>query len=488
MTANTETQTTTDTRWRALIVLCVGFFMIVLDTTVVNVALPSIQDDLGFSQSSLAWVINAYLIAFGGLLLLSGRLGDLLGRRRVFLVGLAVFTLASVACGLSQSQEVLVAARFIQGAAGALASAVLLGMIVTMFPEPKEQAKAIGVYAFVASGGGSVGLIAGGVLTDALSWHWIFFINVPIGIATILLARRLVEDDQGIGLSEGADAPGAILITTSLMLGVYTIVGAAEHGWLAGRTLILGAISLVLLALFVVRQARIEKPLIPLRIFRSRIVTGANVVQIVSVAGMFALFFLGALYLQRIQGYDPFEVGLAFLPTTLAMGLFSVRYSARLSMRFGAQPTMLFGLPLILLGLLWFSRVPLEVNYWVDVLPAMVLLGVGAGSAFPALVTLAMSGASPQDAGLASGLVNTTAQVGGALGLAVLATLSTSRTESLREDGVAAATALTDGYQLALLVGAGLIAVAIGVTLTLLRPEQNTAAATSSQQAVAEAA
>jgi EmrB/QacA subfamily drug resistance transporter len=465
----TTSDTAPDTRWRALVVLCVGFFMIVLDTTVVNVALPTIQDDLGFSQSSLAWVVNAYLIAFGGLLLLAGRLGDLVGRRRIFLAGLVVFTAASVLCGIAQSQEVLVAARFVQGVGGAMASAVILGMIVTMFPEPREQAKAIGIYGFVASGGGSVGLLAGGLLTDAINWHWIFFINVPIGIATGLLARRLIEDDHGLGLSEGADAPGAVLVTAALMLGVYTIVGAADHGWTSGRTLGLGAVSLVLLVAFVVRQARIEKPLIPLRIFRSRNVSGANVVQVLCVAGMFAMFFLGALYLQRILEYDPVQVGLAFLPTTVAMGILSVRYSARLTMRFGPRPTMLGGLPLVLIGLALFARVPEDGSYFADVMPGMLLLGIGAGAAFPALVTIAMGDVAPTDAGLASGLVNTTAQVGGALGLAVLATLSTSRTDGLLDDGVATATALTEGYQLALIVGTALIGIAIAVVATVLR-------------------
>src|SRR5918998_830681 len=270
--------TETTNRWHALIVLCVGFFMIVLDATVVNVALPSIQDDLGFSQSTLAWVVNAYLIAFGGLLLLAGRLGDLVGRRRIFLLGLVIFTAASVLCGVAQSQEVLVVARFLQGAGGAMASAVVLGMIVTLFPEPGEQAKAIGVYGFVASGGGSVGLLAGGLLTQAINWHWIFFVNVPIGVATYVFARRLIEDDRGIGLRAGADAPGAVLITGSLMLGVYTIVGAAEHGWTSARTLILGAVALALLVAFLVRQARIATPLIPLRIFRSRTLSGTNAV------------------------------------------------------------------------------------------------------------------------------------------------------------------------------------------------------------------
>ncbi|HEV2814436.1 MAG TPA: DHA2 family efflux MFS transporter permease subunit [Solirubrobacteraceae bacterium] len=454
----------------ALIVLCVGFFMIVLDATVVNVALPSIQDDLGFSQSSLAWVVNAYLIAFGGLLLLAGRLGDLIGRRRVLLIGLGVFTVASLACGLAQSQEVLITARFLQGVGGAMASAVVLGMIVTLYPDPREQAKAIGVYGFVASGGGSVGLLAGGLLTEAINWHWIFFVNVPIGLVTAVYARRLIEDDEGLGLREGADAPGAVLVTASLMLGVYTIVGAAQHGWGSSRTLVLGAVSLALLALFVARQARAATPLLPLRILRSRNLSGANVAQILAVAGMFGLFFLGALYLQRVLGYGAIEVGLAFLPATLVMGILSVRYSARLSARFGARETLVPGLVAIGAGLALFARVPIDGAYVVDVLPAMVLLGAGAGAAFPTLMTLAMADTTPSDSGLASGLVNTAQQVGGALGLAVLATLSTSRTDSLLAGGVAEATALTDGYRLALVIGAALVAAGVVVALAVLRP------------------
>src|SRR4051794_21999389 len=319
---------TSDSRWTALYVLCAGMLMIVLDVTIVNVALPSIQDDLGFSSSSLAWVVNAYLIAFGGLLLLAGRLGDLIGRRTVFLAGLAVFTGASLLCGLSQSEGMLVAARFVQGIGGAMTSAVVLGMIVTMFPEPREQAKAIGVFAFVASAGGAVGLLAGGILTQAINWHWIFFVNLPIGLATAVYARRLVTRDEGIGFRQGADVPGAALITSSLMLGVYTIVKpAAEDGWGAGQTLLLGAISLVLLAAFVAREATARTPLVPLRIFRSRNVTGANLIQVLSVAGMFGVFFLGALYLQRVRHYDALEIGLAFLPVTLIMGTLSVRYT-----------------------------------------------------------------------------------------------------------------------------------------------------------------
>jgi EmrB/QacA subfamily drug resistance transporter len=456
-------------RWLALYVLCTGVLMIVLDVTVVNVALPSIQDDLGFSTSNLAWVVNAYLIAFGGLLLLAGRLGDLIGRRTVFLAGLLLFTLASLLCGFSQSQGLLVAARFLQGIGGAMTSAVVLGMIVTMFPEPRDQAKAIGVYAFVASAGGSVGLLAGGVLTDSISWHWIFFINVPIAIVTAVFALRLLRRDEGIGFGEGADVPGAVLVTSSLMLGVYTIVGpAAEDGWGAGRTLGLGALSLALLAAFLVREATARNPLIPLRIFRSRNVAGANAIQALSVSGMFAMFFLGTLYLQRILGYDPMKIGLAFLPTTIVMGLMSVRYSERLIMRFGARRALVPGLVLIMAGLIAFTRAPVDGDWATHILPVLLLLGVGAGISFPALMTLAMSGATQSDAGLASGLVNTTAQVGAALGLAVLATLSASRSDHLIEDGQSTAAALTGGYHFAFWIGAGLVLAAIVVALTVL--------------------
>jgi EmrB/QacA subfamily drug resistance transporter len=458
-------------RWLALYVLCAGVLMIVLDVTVVNVALPSIQDDLGFSQSSLAWVVNAYLIAFGGLLLLAGRYGDILGRRNVFLAGLAVFIVASLVCGASQSQGVLVAARFVQGIGGAMTSAVVLGMIVTMFPEPREQAKAIGVYGFVASAGGSVGLLAGGVLTQAINWHWIFFINVPIGIATAILVTRLVDRDRGIGIQAGADVPGAVLITSALMLGVYTIVKpAAEDGWGAGRTLAFGAVSLVLLVAFLVRESTARSPLIPLRIFRSRNVSGANAIQALMVAGMFSLFFMGALYMERVLGYDPLQIGFAFLPATLVMGTMSLRYSERLITRFGARQTLLGGMVLVAVGLALFARTPVDGVYWRDLLPVLVILGFGIGASFPALMGLAMSGATPEDAGLASGLVNTTAQVGGALGLAVLATLSSSRTEHLLRDGHSSASALTSGYHLAFLVGAILVVAALVVGVVVLRP------------------
>jgi EmrB/QacA subfamily drug resistance transporter len=457
-------------RWLALYVLCAGMLMIVLDGTIVNVALPSIQDSLGFSQANLAWVVNAYLIPFGGLLLLAGRLGDLLGQRRVFLVGLTIFTVASLLCAASPAQGVLVGARFIQGIGGALSSAVILGMIVTMFPKPAEQAKAIGVYGFVASAGGSIGLLLGGILTQAISWHFIFVINLPIGILVGWLALRLVENPDGLGLKEGADFPGAALVTLALMLGVFTILQITEWGWGDPRTIGGLLISAALLAAFLRRQGRIANPLMPLRLFRSRNVVGANSVQALLVAGMFGMFFLGALYLQRVLHYSALEVGLAFLPTTVVMGGLSLGFSEKLIMRFGARNTLIPGFILVTIALLLFARTPVDGNYATDLLPPFLLIGVGIGTSFPGIMTLAMSGATPQDAGLASGLVNTSMQVGGAVGLAVLATLSTERTETLEAAGHSTAAALTSGYHLAYLVGAGLAAVSVLIAIFVLKP------------------
>jgi EmrB/QacA subfamily drug resistance transporter len=461
-----------DTRRRlALYVLCVGMLMIVLDATIVNVALPSIQEDLGFSQSNLAWVVNAYLIAFGGLLLLAGRIGDLIGQRRIFLFGLATFTGASLLCAIAQSQGLLIAARFVQGVGGALTSAVILGMIVTMFPEPREQAKAIGVYTFVAVAGGSIGLLVGGVLTETINWHWIFFVNIPIGIATGLLAIRLVPDREGIGLAAGADLPSAALLIGGLMLGVYTILGVDEEGWGSTQTLALGAVSIGLLGAFVARQARVANPLMPLRLFRSHNVSGANIIQALLVVGMFGTFFLGALYMQRILGYGALQVGLAYLPMTAVMGAMSFRVAGHLNLRYGPQATLIPAMVFVAAGLLLFARTPVDANYAVDLLPAMLLIGVGAGLGFPSLMTLAMSGATASDSGLASGLVNTSVQVGGAIGLAVLATLATERTDAQLADGQPAAAALNSGFHLAYLIGAGLVLVAIAIAVSVLRPQ-----------------
>jgi EmrB/QacA subfamily drug resistance transporter len=475
-------------RWLALYVLCAGVLMIVIDATIVNVALPSIKEDLGFSQSNLAWVVNAYLIAFGGLLLLAGRIGDLIGQRRIFLIGLGVFTVASLLCAVAQSQGMLIGARFVQGVGGALASAVILGMIVTMFPEPREQAKAIGVYGFVASAGGSIGLLAGGALTEAINWHWIFFINIPIGVATALLAMRLVDARDGIGLKSGADVPGAVLLTGGLMLGVYTILEVHEQGWGSTQTLGLGAVSLALLAAFFIRQARIANPLMPLRLLRSRAVAGANVIQALLVVGMFGMFFLGALYMQQILGYTPLEVGLAFLPATIVMGAMSLRFSGPLIMRFGPRTPLIAGLVSIGAGLLLFARTPVDGSFVVDIAPPMVLFGLGAGLGFPALMGLAMSGATPSDSGLASGLVNTSVQVGGAIGLAVLATLATERTDGLLAEGEATATALNSGFHLAYVIGAALVGVAIVLAVTVLRSPRAAAAQHEAAPAEAEVA
>ncbi len=466
-----------DTRWAALVVLCTGMLMIVLDVTVVNVALPSIQEDLDFSNSGLAWVVNAYLIAFGGLLMLAGRVGDLISRRGVFLAGLGVFTGASLLCGAAQSQEWLVAARFVQGIGGAMTSAVILGVIVTMFPEPREQAKAIGIYGFVASAGGSVGLVGGGVLTESINWHWIFFVNIPIGVATAVAALRLIPHDKGVGLGSGADVPGATLITAGLMTLVYTIVKpAAEDGWGATSTLLFGGAAVLLLVAFVVRQARAANPLIPLRVFRSRNVVGANVIQVCTVAAMFGLSFLGALYLQHVLGYSPLETGLSFLPITAVMGTLSVGFAERLAMRFGARATLLPGLVLVSAGILLFTRVPVDGAFVTDVLPSMLLIGSGFGIAMPGLMTLAMSAATPEDAGVASGLINTTAQVGGALGLAVLATLAAGRTDHL-DATQTHDEALVGGYHLAFFVSFALCVVAVVVALVAFEKQPATAEA-----------
>ena len=451
-------------RWIALVVLCMGFLMIVLDQTIVNVALPSIQHDLNFSQSGLAWVINAYLIAFGGLLLLVGRIGDMIGRRSVFIAGLVLFTLASLVCGASDSQGILIGARFAQGVGGAMTSAVILGMIVTMFPKPRDMATAIGVYAFVASAGGALGLLAGGVLTQVLNWHWIFFVNLPIGVITLALALRVLPNDKGLGFSKGADIPGAVLLVSSLMLVVYAIVKAADDGWGSAHTLGFGGAAVALMAGFLVRQATAANPLMPLRVFKSRDVSVGNVIQMTLVSGIFGVFFLGALYMENVLHYDPIEVGLAFLPLALGIAAMSLGLSARLIERIGARRTLVPGMALAVLGMVLFRLPGTHVTYLTQLLPATLAMGLGAGLAFPSVMTLGMSTATPADSGLVSGLVNTSQQVGGALGLSVLATLASSRSASLHAAGASAAQALTGGYHLAFLVAA--IIATVGVALS----------------------
>lgn len=462
-------------RWLSLVILCAGFLMIVVDATIVNVALPSIQRDLGFTQAGLAWVVNAYLIAYGGIMLLAGRLGDLLGRKRMFLAGLALFTVASLLCGLSFSQPLLIAARFVQGVGGAISSVVILSMIVTLFPEPAERAKAFGIVSFVASAGASVGLMAGGIITQLMSWHWIFFVNLPIGMVTALLAMRLLESDRGLGLGEGADALGALLVTAALMLGVYAIVTSDGYGLLSAHTIGFGALALVLLGAFIARQVTARNPILPPRVFRVPNITASNVIQLVMSAAFFGFFFIGSLDLERVLRYGPLEIALAFLPVALGMGAFSLNLSAKLIMRFGARNALLAGQALIAVALIVLALGPLNAVYARDLLLAMVLLGVGGGLAFPALTILAMAAATPSDSGLASGLLNTTGQVGGALGLATLATLATTRTGQLAAAGESAAEALGGGYHLAWGIGAVLVVMTIVLAATWLRPEPHAA-------------
>jgi EmrB/QacA subfamily drug resistance transporter len=458
-----------NTRWLSLYILCAGFLLIVVDMTIVNVALPSIQRDLGFSQSGLAWVINAYLIAFAGLLLLAGRLGDLLGRKRVYLAGLAIFVSASVLCGLSINQPMLIAARFIQGIGGAVSSAVVLAMIVTMFPRPDEQAKAFGVFSFVASSGAAVGLLAGGLITQAVSWHWIFFVNVPIGIATALLSARFLTSDRGAGIGQGADALGALLVTMALMIGVYAIVQSSTYGLGSLHTIGFGMVALSLLVAFVVRQRLARNPILPLRVFRSRTLSVSNAVQALMSSAFFGFFFLGSLDLERVLGYGPMGIGLAFLPVAVVMGLFSIRFSALLIGRFGPVAVLGSGQAVIAIALALLGFGPTNASYVVHLLVPLALLGLGGGLSFPSLAIIAMSDAAPSEAGLASGVLNTTGQIGGALGLAVLATLAGSHTVGLVQQGRSPLTALADGYHFAWLVGAAIVVVTVVLAMSTLR-------------------
>ncbi|GAA4706731.1 DHA2 family efflux MFS transporter permease subunit [Nocardioides conyzicola] len=450
------------TRWLALYVLCLGDLMIVLDSSIVNVALPSIQSDLGFSQSALAWVVNAYLLTFGGFLLLSGRLGDLLGNRRVFLGGVVAFVVASVACGLAPTAGLLVAGRAVQGLGGAAVSAVALSLIVELFQDPAERAKAMGFFGFVMSGGGAVGVLLGGVLTGLFSWHWIFLVNVPIGVGVFVAARRVLPTDEVVAQRGRIDVLGAVLVTAALMLSVYGIV--ESEPWL-----IVG--SVILLAVFVLRESRVAEPLVPLRLFRLRNVVVSQVVGVLWAAAMFAWFFLAALYLQQVLGYDALEVGLAFVPTSVVMAYCSLRVSDKLVLRFGIRPPLVVGLLLAAVSLALFSRAPVDGHFLVDVLPSMLLLGAGAGIAFNPVLLAAMGDVEPHESGLASGVVNTSFMMGGALGLAVLVSLSSSRTSSLLADGAGSLEALNGGFQLAFGAGACFAALAALVGGVFLRPK-----------------
>jgi EmrB/QacA subfamily drug resistance transporter len=454
-------------RWLALYVLCLGDLMIVLDGTIVNVALPTIRDDLGFSQTSLAWVVNAYLLTFGGFLLLGGRLGDLFGQRKLFLIGIGLFTAASLGCGLSTSQEALVTMRAVQGLGGALVSAVAFSLVITLFTETAERAKAMGIFGFVLSGGGVAGVLAGGILTDLLSWHWIFLVNLPVGALVFFLSLRLLPPVPGTA-SGRLDIAGAVTVTAALMLAVYAIVNGNDTGWLTAQTLGLLGAAVVLIALFLLIEARIASPLVPLGIFRNRNLSTANVIGMVLAAGLFAYFFFSALYMQIVLDYTPLEVGLAYLPGTVLWGTSSL-YSDRLVMRFGIKPPLLAGLSLMMLGLVLFARAPVDGSWAVDILPATLALGLGAGIAFNPILLAAMSDVAPQQAGLASGVVNTAFMMGGALGLAVLASLAQYRTDSMLDSGTDFVAATNAGYHAAFVLGIGFLAAAALVSWLVLR-------------------
>lgn len=455
-------------RWAALGVLSTTMLMAILDGSIVTVATPAIQRDLGFSPAGLSWIMNAYLIPLGGLLLLAGRLGDLVGRRPLFLTGNAVFTAASVLAGAATSSGMLIAARFLQGVGGALATAVVLGILVTLFTDPRERTMALGVFSFTGAAGASIGQVLGGVLTDALSWHWIFLINLPIGVATILLALPALPRDRGIGLAAGADLAGALLVTSGLMLGIYTVVKVETHGWASAHTLGLGAAALTLLAGFAARQATAATPLMPLRVLRSRNTSGAYLVQVLTLSAMFSFQVIVALYMQQVLGYDALGTGIAMLPAAVSIGAVSLFVSARLSNRFGEHPVLVAGLVLLTGAMLLLRTVPVDADYVTDLLPPFLLIA-GGGLVLPSLTGLAMSGAGPDDAGLASGLFNTVQQVGMALGVAVMTTLAASRITDLRAAGHAEPAALTGGYHLAFSVSAGLLIAALAVSLLVLR-------------------
>lgn len=460
-------------RWSALVLLCLGELMIVLDTTIVNVALPSIQADLKFSESALVWVVNAYMLSYSGFLLLGGRLGDLYGHRRLFLAGIVLFTLASLACGLSTTQWMLIAARAVQGLGGAVVSAVALSLIMNLFTEPADRAKAMGFYGFVCAGGGSLGVLLGGVLTSALNWHWVFLVNLPVGVAIYVACTRLLPAGGGSQQPQRLDVAGALSITAALMLAVYGIVGGNAAGWGSTQTLgLLGGAVLVFLLFFGI-ESRVAAPLVPLGLFRQRNLSLSAVIGMLWSAGMFAWFFVAALYLQLVLGYSAMQVGLAFLPSNLLMAAFSLGLSAKMVMRWGARLPLAVGLLLAATGLALFAPAPVHGDVWRDVLPGMLLLGLGAGMALNPLLLIAMEGVDSEASGLASGVLNTAFMMGGALGLAVLASLAEARSASLRSAGADMATALAGGYQWAFWSGAAIAALA-AVLVVGLRPAAQT--------------
>ena len=456
-------------RWLSLYVLCAGVLMIVLDTTIVNVALPSIRADLAFTETALVWVVNAYMVTFGGFLLLGGRLGDLLGNRRVFLAGLALFTAASVACGLASSQAMLIGARFIQGIGGAIVTAVALSLIMSTFTAPSDRAKAMGIYGFVCSAGGTIGTLLGGLLTTALNWHWIFLVNLPIGALVYFFCMRLIPGDRANGMDARLDVAGAFTVTAASMLGVYAIVNGKELGWTSAATLGMLGTAVTLLVAFIVIESRVAHPLMPLNLFKLRNVATANVVGVLWAAAMFAWFFISALYMQLVLGYTPMQVGLGFLPANLIMAAFSVGLSARIVTRFGIRAPLAIGLLLAAAGLALFSLARVDGSFVIDVMPGMTLLGLGAGLALTPVLLAAMSDVDSGDSGVASGVVNTSFMLGGALGLAVLASLASARTDTLLANGVGTPVALTSGYHLAFAVGAAFAAIAATAGALVIR-------------------
>jgi EmrB/QacA subfamily drug resistance transporter len=453
-------------RWIALFVVCLGQLMIILDTTIVNVALPSIQADLDFSQSSLTWVIDGYLITFGSLLLLAGRLGDLFGRKRVFLAGVAAFVAASLLCGLAPSGTALVIARFLQGGAAALVSAVIIAIIAVEFPEPAERAKAMSLYTFVIAGGASLGLLLGAVLTEAINWHWIFFVNLPIGVVTFILGRSLIAEHEGIGIAEGVDWLGSVLITVASLAGIYALVKIPEWGWTGGRTLGFLAAALALIAAFGLLESRLRNPIMPLRVLGLRTLVTANLVRGFLVTGAYSTFFLGALYFQHVRGWSAIEIGLAFLAMSVSLAAMSAGLAARLVERFGPKRTLVGGIAGPVLGLLLFSQAGESTPYFPTIFAAFALLGLGFGAANPPLMMIAMDDVPARDAGLASGTIQVSIQLSAAVGLAALGTVATDRTHSLQAAGESATAALSGGYHLAFLIAAG--AAAIGIAIAAL--------------------
>ena len=456
-------------RWVALFVVCFGTLMIVLDTTIVNVALPSIRNDLGFSETSLVWVVNAYLLTFGGCLLLGGRLGDLYGQRRLFVAGIVLFTVSSLACGLAETRALLIGARAVQGFGGAVVDAISLSLIVKLFDEDGARAKAMGVYGFVCAAGGSIGVLLGGLLTNALSWHWVFLVNVPIGLMVCVLCFTLLPALPAPAARGRLDVAGAVTVTGSLMLAIYAVVDGNRAGWSSVQTLGLLVAAIVVLAAFVVIEGRSASPLMPLRLFRIRSVVAANAIGVLWAAAMFGWFFISALYMQLVLGYDAKQVGLAFLPSNVIMAIFSVGLSARLVRRFGLRGPLAFGLVCAGLGLACFARAPVDGVFRIDVLPGMTLLGIGAGMALNPLMLAAMADVDASESGIASGLVNTAFMMGGALGLAVLASLAAARTGASLASAASDRIALNAGYHVAFAVAAAFAIVAAALGYRFLR-------------------